>query len=257
MLKLLKTEHYKNIIKRENNEIIFGEITVEKETETLSKSVIPWTLILISCAQAFIYLFGNEKLFNYFIYTPERKSEIWRFMSYSLLHLDPIHLIINIFLQIVTAFALEAEQGYFLVLAIYVGGVLSGSLGTSLFHPELRLVGSSAGVYSLLMSHVPHFVLNFSSLSYRYYRIISVIVICLNDACFTAYRLIKGININPKISLAAHICGALNGLVLGFAIFAGARNNNLLKIIRCLCIILYGTWITSAIILNQGTSHLL
>lgn len=42
---------------------------------------------------------------------------------------------------------------------IYFGGVLGGALGASIFQPNLLMVGASAGVYSLLLSHVPHILM--------------------------------------------------------------------------------------------------
>lgn len=57
------------------------------------------------------------------------------------------------------AIPLEIEQGHLKVLIIYFGGVISGAIGASVFQPTLLMVGASAGVYSLLISHIPHILL--------------------------------------------------------------------------------------------------
>ena len=62
---------------------------------------------------------------------------------------------LNVLIQLLIALPLETEQGRIRVLVIYIGGVLSGSLGASIFENSLML-GASSGVYSLLMSHIPH-----------------------------------------------------------------------------------------------------
>lgn len=54
---------------------------------------------------------------------------------------------------------LETEQGHLKVFLVYFGGVLGGALGASIFQPNLLMVGASAGVYSLLLSHVPHILM--------------------------------------------------------------------------------------------------
>ena len=56
------------------------------------------------------------------------------------------------------AFPLETEQGHRPVLAVYFAGVIAGGMGASVFDPT-QMVGASAGVYCLLISHVPHIVM--------------------------------------------------------------------------------------------------
>jgi hypothetical protein len=41
-------------------------------------------------------------------------------------------------------------------LWVYLGGVLSGSLAASVTNDGFWMVGASSGIYSLLMSHIPH-----------------------------------------------------------------------------------------------------
>lgn len=54
---------------------------------------------------------------------------------------------------------LEMDQGHCRVLAVYFGGVLFGALGSALTNPLQGVVGASAGVYSLLISHISHGIL--------------------------------------------------------------------------------------------------
>ncbi|CAD7085716.1 unnamed protein product [Hermetia illucens] len=210
---------------------------------------IPWVAITNCCVQIAIFALQSKRLSNLLIYTPYKKYEIWRFFTYSLLHSDAVHLVVNIFLQVITAFALETEQGYLNVFIIYNCGVFTGSLATSIFQRELLIVGSSAGVYSLLLSHVPHLVLNFSSLPYRYYRVVSVIVICLNDVLLTTFHCIKESNTQPKIGLAAHISGGLSGLLLGFALFSGEKTYTF-QFIRLFAGMFYCAFVIVMILLN-------
>lgn len=68
----------------------------------------------------------------------------------------PTHFFCSFHLQLLIAFCLETEQGHWKVATIYVIGGISGSLATLYLQPELSLMGASAGVYALLMSHIPH-----------------------------------------------------------------------------------------------------
>lgn len=62
-------------------------------------------------------------------------------------------------LQLLVATPLETEQGHFKTLFVYLGGILFGALGSALFNPSQAMIGASAGVYSLLISHISHCVL--------------------------------------------------------------------------------------------------
>lgn len=89
-------------------------------------------------------------------FSPIRRLELWRYFTYSLLHAGSAHLLINIILQLVIAFLLESEVGHMNVMFVYVFGVLSGSLAASVSPAFSLMVGASSGIYSLLMSHIPH-----------------------------------------------------------------------------------------------------
>lgn len=116
--------------------------------------------------QIIIYFLDNDFVYNLFIFAPMKMNELWRFITYTFLHAGSIHLSLNVLIQIMISFPLETEQGHFRVFLVYFGGVLSGSLGASIFERFL-MVGASAGVYSLLMSHIPHIVI-VSAISFFY-----------------------------------------------------------------------------------------
>jgi membrane associated rhomboid family serine protease len=124
-------------------------------------------------------LLNSDSIYQTLIFSPQKTNEVsthiigtltnketitlfyvqvWRFLTYTFLHAGTVHLTLNIIIQIMVAFPLETEQGHLQVLLVYLFGILSGSLGASVFEPTL-MIGASAGVYSLLMSHIPHIVM--------------------------------------------------------------------------------------------------
>lgn len=60
------------------------------------------------------------------------------------------------------------------IACIYFAGVLAGSLGTSVFDPDVYLVGASGGVYALLAAHLANVMLNYNNMQYGILRIIGV-----------------------------------------------------------------------------------
>ncbi|KAJ8949218.1 hypothetical protein NQ314_008278 [Rhamnusium bicolor] len=91
-------------------------------------------------------------------FEPTKCSEIWRFVTYMLVHDDWYHLILNVVIQCIFALLLERRQGHLRVLLLYLLGGVTGVLGASCVHPDL-VIGASAGVYALLISNIADIVL--------------------------------------------------------------------------------------------------
>lgn len=75
-----------------------------------------------------------------------------------LLHDNVCHIILNVIIQCLFALNLEKHQGSARVAFLYMGGGIIGALGASSIRPDL-VVGASAGVYALLISHLSHIIL--------------------------------------------------------------------------------------------------
>lgn len=75
-----------------------------------------------------------------------------------LLHWNKTHLVLNVIVQCLFAIPLEIEQGGLRTVAVYLWGVVFGALGACLLQPQ-PMVGSSAGVYAILVSHLAHIYL--------------------------------------------------------------------------------------------------
>ena len=60
-----------------------------------------------------------------FIFDPAKRVQIWRYLTYSLLHLDWMHLTCNMVMQLLIGVPLELNHKYKIVF-VYVLGCLSG-----------------------------------------------------------------------------------------------------------------------------------
>ncbi|KAL9923259.1 serine protease rhomboid 6 isoform 1-T2 [Glossina fuscipes fuscipes] len=188
---------------------------------------VPWFLLCICVLQISIYLLNNKCLIEHLMFIPKYKHQYWRFISYMLLHSDLFHLTMNICLQLLIGVCLEIEQGHLRVAIVYMAGVVSGSLATLYLLPQLSLMGASAGVYGMLMSHLPHLIKNFHYLTYRYLRLTCMVILFLSDVCFTTYHAIANGNMNPRICVEAHIAGAINGFISGFLVYATSERQSM------------------------------
>ena len=114
----------------------------------------PWFIILVSLLELIVFCYywmargqpgyvdwpqlgeggwSDLTLDSVLAYCPERKRELWRFISYLLVHSSWWHLAFNLFIQTVLGIPLEMVHGSGRVAIIYMSGVLAGSLATSVW----------------------------------------------------------------------------------------------------------------------------
>ena len=81
-------------------------------------------------------------------------------------HIGISHLVFNMTMQIMVGVFLEMEQsgwiGSLRIAAVYMSGVISGSLGQSLTQPRIYIAGASGGVYALIAAHLATIILNWN-----------------------------------------------------------------------------------------------
>ncbi|XP_050078572.1 rhomboid-related protein 2 [Anopheles maculipalpis] len=223
---------------------------------------VPWSLLIVSALQIAIFTYNNDAINQKLIFSPVKQYEVWRFVTYTFLHAGNVHLVLNIIIQILVAFPLETEQGHGKVLLVYFAGTLAGALGASVFEPTL-MVGASAGVYCLLMSHIPHIIMNFRTLSYRYYRLIAVLMLCISDVMYSIRHCLTKGNLQPRIGVAAHISGALCGLLIGFVVYRSTVGPDTSKAVavfrtlRYLASVLLVAWLGCTVLYNLDRSHVI
>lgn len=79
-------------------------------------------------------------------------------------------------MQLLVGLPLEMVHGSARIACVYLAGVLAGSLGTSVFDPEVYLVGASGGVYALLAAHLANVMLNYNNMQYGIIRLAAIFI---------------------------------------------------------------------------------
>ncbi|KAH8303763.1 hypothetical protein KR018_001538 [Drosophila ironensis] len=169
-----------------------------------------------------------------FIYRPDKRHEIWRFLFYMVLHAGWLHLGFNVAVQLVFGLPLEMVHGSTRIACIYFSGVLAGSLGTSIFDPDVFLVGASGGVYALLAAHLANVLLNYHQMRYGVIRLLHILVFVSFDFGFAIYARYAGEELplgssgefstieqtegTAAVSFVAHLAGAIAGLTIGLLV---------------------------------------
>lgn len=149
------------------------------------------------------------------IYNPRRRKEAWRYLTYMFIHVGGFHIFFNLLVQLVLGIPLEMVHKGWRVMLIYGGGVVAGSLGSSLSDPSVFLAGASGGVYALIAAHLATLILNFKEMDFAWVRVIFLIIFGSTDVGVAVYtRYMEGEEEN-RVSYAAHLAGATAGLLLG------------------------------------------
>jgi len=185
-------------------------------------------IALISLVQLAVFIYYGVLYGKWFSYPPQltssplifdlrRREEAWRFISYMLLHADVEHITVNVVLQLVIGIPLEMVHGPLRILPIYLAGVLAGSFASSVFDPQVVLVGASGGVYALISAHLANVVLNGDVMNKVVGIVRAVFVFCILGADFgySIYRRVKDDDFTSNVSFVAHVAGAIAGLSMG------------------------------------------
>ena len=149
------------------------------------------------------------------IYQPDKRHQLWRFVSYATLHAGWAHLTFNTLVQVLVGLPLEMAHGSTRVACIYLAGVAAGSLGTSVFDADVYLVGASGGVYALIAAHLANILVNYSSMQFALVRVLGVAFLAITDMGFAMYDFFTGETTGLPVSYIAHMSGALAGIMLG------------------------------------------
>ena len=199
--------------------------------------------------------FPNNFFIEKLAFYPFKKQQIWRYFSYSFLHIDEHHLFINVCLLLVAGTLLEILHGSWRVAKIYLAGVIVGSLLNFLVN-RCILIGASAGIYAVLFSHWANYLVNMDKLPEK----IGWIYVTLFNIPLVAlflYDLIQSI-VDPRHTQKAYV-SHLGGI--GTAILYGSaciRNIHSLKWERWFrrnCRNLFYVWVVIMVILQPSDSY--
>src|SRR5215472_11207468 len=146
-------------------------------------------------------------------------GQYWRVATYSFLHFNGIHLLVNVLLLLWVGRIVEGWVGIRYVAAIYVSSVLSSAAIILLFHnlyPKAgATVGASGGIFGLLAAAL--------IISHRHSAGAVDRERRLRTWLLTACLAGLGISFLPGISMAGHVGGLIGGALV--ACMAKFRKN--------------------------------
>ncbi|XP_066145556.1 protein rhomboid [Euwallacea fornicatus] len=229
------------------NRFIHKTINKHPQSKWYHYQNLPLAIFSVSVCQIIFHIFSTSALNKFLRFEPSKRYEIWRYVTYMLVHDDWSHLTLNVVIQCIFASLLELNQGRLRVLAIYVLGGITGVLGAACIHPDL-VVGASAGGYSLLLSNVADLMLNYETITYKLYRAISIGTLILFDVVYDIVHVCS--KREPRVSWQAHFFGGLTGMFLGLVLFKCKKPNKTRKVFFTMGLTFYLIFVISFIVLT-------
>ena len=184
----------------------------------------------------------------------DERYQFWRYVTYSLVHLDSSHIISNILLQIFTACLLEMRHGPWRVFVLFFTGALSSSLAYYTFDDSI-LLGSSGGVYCLVASSFCTTIFNwnedevvlinrldekktphaFGGKLVRLLKLVLILLFASFDFGSALYRRFVSEE-NGGTSVIAHSFGFIAGFLVGFSLLRNERTEKWETVLKFSCL---------------------
>ncbi|XP_078490568.1 rhomboid-related protein 2-like [Ciona intestinalis] len=223
----------------------------------------PIGILLISLAQIAVYVYYGQLSGNWFgisqeivdspiAYVPTKRKEAWRFLTYMFAHAGLEHVLFNVLVQVILAIPLEMVHGGLRIMGIYIGGVIAGSLASSVIDPYVILVGGSGGTYALLTAQIANVILNGDVMDkfYRVLRVTATIVLLLFDFGYSIYRRFQPQTAGVDVSFIAHVAGGVAGVTLGLVLLKNFKTSLADKIWFWISVVAYIAFIVFAVLWN-------
>lgn len=181
-------------------------------------------------------------------FDPQFKKEAWRYFTYVFIHAGIGHIVMNLIVQLVVGVPLEMVHKMWRIAPIYIAGAIVAAMLQNALDPHVTLVGASGAGYAILVAHASSLVLNWSEMSFRWYRLIAIaifVTIDVGTALYTHYEACE-----PDISHLGHVGGAVTGFLLGIVMLRNLRRHRWEKYFQIFCGMVFLAFVAALIVLN-------
>ena len=188
----------------------------------------------LSCFMFYKYNTVGKILDSPWFFKADIKLEFWRYITYAFVHADFVHIFTNLIIFFVSCSLMEMVHGSFVVIGIFVAGIIFGSLLSEFVLPKTYLVGMSGGCYALFCAHISNLVINGDIMNrnllvLRATILTPLLLLVLKDtycgwfsyllkveSCYS--NIFEVLCPNTIINYAAHMGGSWTGFTLGICV---------------------------------------
>jgi membrane associated rhomboid family serine protease len=183
---------------------------------------VPWYTLMMFVVYMSMYFEVPEgtKTYTTLALRTRALKEAYRWWTYSLLHLNAMHLGVNMMTWFIYGGLIEWDHGPLRCASVQILSILGGACGFGwewrLKQPSQHtmLVGVSGGVYGMLASQIGNLMINWIEID----ELKKVFYVLLLLSAIVSDVTISTVNNNAGVSYSAHIGGFITGTIV--SIFA-------------------------------------
>lgn len=178
----------------------------------------------------------------------EKRREVYRWYSYSLVHFNDMHLASNMFTLCIYSGFVEWDNHFWRCFLIHFFSILGGVVGFGweyrLTGTEMILLGASGGVYGMLASQIGNLILNWPELDpvKKWFYVIMLVAALVSDIA------VNTVMQNTNISYSTHVGGFIAGIFAGLAFMINIKVLKWEKILKIVNIVILSIWMTAGFI---------
>lgn len=173
---------------------------------------------------------------------PSKRYEIWRFVTYMFVHKRLDHLLGNLIAQCIFGTWLELVHSSWRVAAVYVLGVITGSMLHSVENPGNSLIGASGGVYALFTAHIASIIMNWQDTKHAMLQLYFFIIIGSTEVLTAIYCCAT------TTSNSSHLGGSIAGFLVGILVLEVSKHEPYKEKLWWIAGIIYSSFMTSGMI---------
>lgn len=193
----------------------------------------PLAVLLISIIQLVFYFRlqnENENIEHEYDFDPEHRDYFLTMFSYLLIHHKGFHVVSNVIVQFLLGVPLEFGYSWWRVAIVYLSGVFSCAIASSIFSPNMRLVGAFPGEFALLFACLPSLVLILNHGGWRRREGLAQLIAFVT--CFAFITITVGINPIHNISYIGNAFACIAGCLTSIVFLDNSRIRKVMVEIR-------------------------
>ena len=172
-------------------------------------------------------------------YAQQQQYQVWRFITPVFLHANFIHILFNMFSQLLLGSMIEKQIGVRTMVMCYFLSAIGGNLLSSIVSPQIISVGASTAIVGMIGMMVASIILNWSHippmirnlmLCMIFMMILFNLVFSMGSGGTIAGNDNESLNYinsaNNQVNNWAHLGGGLTGLFFGMALISPVQRGS-------------------------------